>query len=389
LYEALGLVDNFVGATALAPLPCPLSPAACAISPIPFIENVFPNLANFFGAGTATQNFVFRLQNYGASWENYLYSLDNTIVSPGKSLYNSTLDPQGLGRVLIAPQMRGLTVWDNAAFSNYNALVITVRKGMSNGLQFDLNYTWSKSLDNTSALEQDAAWVMLPQAFDPHASWAPSDFDVKHNFNGNWIYELPIGIGKALGAKMPVWADQIIGGWQLSGVWRWRSGFPLRFNNGLGYTNGFSNITFPQQIAPLESNISKDTSCGVSIFNPPLCGSVASIFQFFRYTSAGEVGTRNAIRGGRFFTIDLGISKSFRMPLEKHRLQFRLEIFNLTNTVSFASDPTGWPWAADFGSDLTNTATFGQIFRTTSSASQTFPTVPHNRVMQVGLRYEF
>jgi len=389
MYEALGLVDDFTGASVVAPQPCPLAPADCTIAPIPFVENVFPNLANFFGPGTATQNFAFRMQNFGAAPESFLISLDNTIVAPGVSLYNSTLDPQGLGRVLISPQFRGLTIWDNTAFSSYNGLIVTFRKRMSNGLQFDANYTWSKSLDNNSGLEQDAAWVMLPQSFDPHASWARSQFDIRHNFNANWIYELPFGQGKAMGTDMPGWADQIIGGWQLSGVWRWRSGFPIRFNNGLFFTNGFVTITYPQQIVPLESNVSKNTSCGASLFNPGLCGDQAAIYRYFRHTRAGEAGTRNEISGHRFFTIDLSIGKSFRMPWEGHRLQFRWEIFNLTNTVSFASDPTGWPWAADFGSHLNQTATFGQIFRTTSSASQTFPQVPHNRVIQIGLRYEF
>ncbi|MCI0620848.1 MAG: carboxypeptidase-like regulatory domain-containing protein [Acidobacteria bacterium] len=387
LYETLGLIDDFTGASRVAPFPCPMAPSTCNIAPIPFIENVYPNLANRFGPGTATQNFAFQAQTLGAQWELLVIGFDNTIVSPG-SLYNSTIDPQGTGRVLISPQFRGLTVWDNAAYSSYNGMFLTFRKRMSGGLQFDANYTWSKALDNTTGLEQDAAWLVLAQPFDPSASWAPSEFDVRHNFNANWIYELPIGRGKSYGADMAGWADQIIGGWRLSGVWRWRSGFPLRLGNGLFFTNGFVNLTFPEAIAPIKTNITKNSPCGVSYFTPAFCGSQSQIFSFFRHTRAGEAGTRNPVRGGRFFTIDISIGKSFRMPIENHRLQFRWEIFNLTNTVSFASDPVGFPWQTDFGGNI-NESTFGQIFRTASSASQTFPQVPHNRVMQVGLRYEF
>jgi hypothetical protein len=71
------------------------------------------------------------------------------------------------------------------------------------------------------------------------------------------------------------------------------------------------------------------------------------------------------------------------MPFEGHRLQFRWEIFNLTNTVSFAST------YSDITLDLDSVSAFGKFVNTASSASQSYPLVPHNRVMQIGLRYEF
>jgi hypothetical protein len=107
----------------------------------------------------------------------------------------------------------------------------------------------------------------------------------------------------------------------------------------------------------------------------------------------GGSGTRNDLRGSRFFSIDTGLGKSFRLRNEKQRLQFRWEVFNLLNTVNFAGGGGTLTGSDTIYSDvilnLDSPGSFGRFVNASSSASQSYPLVPHNRVMQLGLRYEF
>jgi hypothetical protein len=69
--------------------------------------------------------------------------------------------------------------------------------------------------------------TVLLDSWNPSKSYAPSDFDIRHQFNANGIWELPVGKGKALGSNVSGWANQIIGDWQLTGVFRVTSGLPF------------------------------------------------------------------------------------------------------------------------------------------------------------------
>src|SRR5439155_25987048 len=151
-------------------------------------------------------------------------------------------------------------------------------------------------------------------------------------------------------------------------------------------------------VAPVASNIQKSAAGGPNLFSNPVDISSGNAFDAqgtafgaFTHTRMGDPGSRNIIRTGRFFTIDAGLGKSFRLHNEKERLQFRWEVFNLTNTVSFASSRTlGSPGAnSNISLNLDGPSSFGRLINATSSASQSYPLVPHNRVMQFGLRYEF
>lgn len=413
LWEAFNQLEKFMhssnfqynGSCLLAP-----SDPGFNCPPIPFFENVTSGMAAFWGAakGTTFPSNTAAMANFAAStnapgWSDVVKDVDvNIPLGTGNSVYNNAIDPQRDGRVLFPQQYTHFPVWTNNANSSYNGLVIAVRRRVGS-FQFDANYVFSKSLDDgsTSGTEQDEYRGVLPNSFPPnrHAYRALSDFDVMHNFNANWLYELPIGRGKGLGSHFPGWADQIVGGWQVSGVWRWRSGFPLCVGNGFWYPTTWDVAGCAQLVAPLKSHLQKNAVDGPNLFENPVNDTIGNPFDGagtayadFIHTPMGSSGSRNIIRGGGFFTIDLGLGKSFRLPKEGQRLQFRWEVFNLTNTVSFASG-TGVIPNAGFNTgislDLDSVSSFGRLINTTSSASQTYPLVPHNRVMQIGLRYEF
>src|SRR5246500_877129 len=130
-------------------------------------------------------------------------------------------------------QATSMFAWSSIGKSNYNALQASLRKQLGDGLQFDLNYTYSKSIDYTSnatrlgfssSVNVGAPGSRLANAFSPGSRRGVSDFDTTHQLNANWIAELPVGKGRRFGGNAGPVADAVIGGWQLSGVARWTSG---------------------------------------------------------------------------------------------------------------------------------------------------------------------
>ncbi|HJZ69350.1 MAG TPA: hypothetical protein VKF81_14600, partial [Blastocatellia bacterium] len=198
---------------------------------------------------------------------------------------------------------------------------------------------------------------------------------VTHQINANGVWELPVGRGRRLLKESPGWINAVVGGWQLGGIFRITSGLPTSIGNGFAFPTNweftgnatqtkaipFTGVTKNVKVVPTDSG-------GPNIFADPLAA-----FASFEHTLAGGVGTRNSIRGDGFFTIDMGLSKSWMMPYrEGHRLDFRWEVFNVTNSVSF--DPFQLK-----GANLDSRNTFGKYSGTLSGP----------RVMQFGLKYVF
>src|SRR5260370_27439829 len=108
--------------------------------------------------------------------------------------------------------------------SNYHAATFTLRKRPSHGLQFDLNYTFSRSLDQLGGLQNNAG--TYASSFNPNLQYGPSLFDRKHVFNAIFNYDLPAGRGHKFSFHNSVF-DKVIGGWYVTGVFRANSGLPL------------------------------------------------------------------------------------------------------------------------------------------------------------------
>jgi len=404
LYQAFNQLESYMHSLTTAyDGVCLKNPTQCPA--IPFIENVFSGMASYEGqlAGKTFVNNTAAMADYAAGFApNYgdmVKALDGNIpVNSGISVYDRSVDPNRTGRVLFPMQYDEFPVWTNAGQSFYNSLLVSVRK-RTGSIQFDANYVFSKSIDDGSGLEGEDSFYngVSPNAFDPHAQRALSDFDSRHNFNANWLVELPVGKGKLLGSNMPGWEDEILGGWQITGVNRWRSGFPIGVYNGAWFPTVWNIDGYGTEVAPVQTNIQKSAAAGPNLFaNPVNTGSgnafnaSGTAFSSFNHTPMGGSGSRNVLRASGFFTIDAGIGKSFRVR-EGQRLQFRWEIFNVTNTVSFASSRNAGRAGSNSNISLSldSPSSFGRIINATSSASQSYPLVPHNRVMQLGLRYEF
>jgi len=277
-------------------------------------------------------------------------------------------------------QFSSLYAWRSVAPSNYHAMEVSLHHRMSHGLQFDFNYTLSKSIDISSNAERVSpgsnASLLEPNSniinsWNPQTQRGVSSFDLTHQFNANWIFELPFGRGKwiARGANRPL--DAFIGGWQLSGLFRLTSGFPISVDNGTSnYPTNFELEGNANQVAPVHSGVYFNTG------RPNLFSNGPAAISSFDYAYAGQAGQRDIIRGQGFFTIDMGLAKRWTMPWsEKQSLQFRWEVFNVTNSVRF-----------DVQSGLIN----GSLGLGSGGSFGNYGGLLTNpRIMQFALRYEF
>ncbi|HJZ65656.1 MAG TPA: carboxypeptidase-like regulatory domain-containing protein, partial [Candidatus Acidoferrum sp.] len=165
------------------------------------------------------------------------------------------------------------SVLGNFSSSNYNALLLTVKRTMTNGLQFDFDYTYSHSIDNQSTNTRQVAGFggQVCDLQDLRVCRGSSDFDTRHLVSANFIYQLPFGRGKWLGKEAGRGLDAVIGGWQVSGIVAWHSGFPFSLNTGsfpLGFTNDSGPILTGSRSA-LAPGIHVDSSGTLQFFKDP------------------------------------------------------------------------------------------------------------------------
>jgi hypothetical protein len=166
--------------------------------------------------------------------------------------------------------------------------------------------------------------------------------------------------------------DAIIGGWQISGLFRWTSGFPVTVDNGVtNFPTNFEMEGNADEIAPVKSG--KYFINGV----PNIFANGPAAISSFAPAYAGESGQRNEVRGEGYFGIDLGLAKRWFMPWsDKQSLQFRWEVFNVTNTPVFDVQ------SALLSQTLGLTAAPGTFGNYTGLLN-------NPRIVQFALRYEF
>ena len=282
------------------------------------------------------------------------------------------------------PQYVSLMTLRSIGFSNYNALQATLRHQMRHGVQFDFNYTYSKSIDLCSDAERLGNFGSLNfnggcqmfNAWSPYLFRAVSDFDTTHQLNANWIVDLPFGRGRPFAGGVNRAVDAVIGGWQLSGLYRWTSGFPYTiYNNPADYpTDWYWEGAAVPTVSHLKSGAYHQANGNVNLFPDPATAEAS-----FNPALPGQVGVRNFVRGDGYFGIDLGLSKRWSMPWnDKHNLALRWEVFNVTNSTRF-----------DFNDQNSSSASESN----NSIAVPNFGNYTHlmtqPRVMQFALRYEF
>jgi hypothetical protein len=242
------------------------------------------------------------------------------------------------GAAFFNKQFKSLYAWRSKGTAGYNALQASLHKRMARGLQFDFNYTFSKSIDLMSDAERITQWGGLGgqiiNSWDPKSRRAVSDYDLTHQLNANWVLELPFGRGRSWGHDAGRALDALIGGWQLSGLARWTSGFPATILNGGTWPTNWQLGGGAVQVGRADVGTTVDPTTGtISIFKDP---QGPTGIGAYRHAFPGESGGRNQIRGQGFAGLDMGLSKRWIMPWkESHSVQFRWEVFNVPNLHRF------------------------------------------------------
>ncbi len=354
------------------------------ISPIAFFEDLWAGAAG--GGYTATQNianYYIRASNKG-DFTNVLNGMDE-ICSTGGTTFKSSGAVRSLGcsifgpNAIFSPQFGALAGWSSIGSGNYHAAELTVRKRLSENLQFDFNYTLSKSIDLGSGAESSGSFSggFIVNSWDPGAQMAVSSYDTLHMVNAYGVWKLPFGRGMTFGNKMSKTFDAIVGGWQLSGTYRQTSGFPYSTSTGSVWPTNWqlSNPAMPTGVPLPAISINKNGVLPNGTQYPSIFASQAdakAAQASYRQTFPGEFGLRNDIRVNGSWNIDMGLAKEFKMPYkEGHAIQVRWETFNITNTAILAGDSASL--------SETSLSTWGRV-----SSQRNTP-----RQMQFAIRYTF
>ncbi len=222
-------------------------------------------------------------------------------------------------------------------YSNYNALQLRLEKRMSHEVSFLVNYAWSKTLDAGTSNGHYETIDVWQNAYDPAANYGLSQLDVPQSFNGYATWELPFGKGRHFALNGP--ADEVLGGWRLTGVFQAHSGIP--FSPTVG-TADQSNSQAGQ------------CYCGFAWFpnvvgNPKL--SHPTIQEWFNTTAFAVPAQntfgdarRNMLRGPDWRDVDFSLGKTFWLGEydgKDYHLEIRADAFDGLNNPNFGQPSSG------------------------------------------------
>ena len=329
----------------------------------PYIQDMFAPVKNAFFPGSASANYFYGIYGvYGGSYLDMLHSVDRI---QGEYTAPGTCASKFGCYTFFAPQGSSMPTWMNAGDADYHAMTVSLRHAFSQGVSFDFNYTLSHSIDNASAAEgssgQDGA--VIQNIFNPGEFRGSSDFDIRNQVNVDVVYELPVGKGKPFWSSAPGWANEMFGGWQISSIMRFSSGLPSVIQGNTTWDTNYWQGTLAIPTAAFKTGTQIRYATATRVCLPAPTWRMIS-----RMRIPGSVGTRALVRLAGMVNFDIGVAKSFPLPWEGHRIQFRAEAYNAFNNVNFIQPSLA----------LNNPGTFGEY-------QNTMPP----REMQFALRYEF
>ncbi len=228
-------------------------------------------------------------------------------------------------------QTAAVTLFFQGFSSSYNSLQVKLDRNYKNGFRMTTAFTWQKAMDFQTG-DDGGLYFYAGQGLQ--RNYARADFDRTINVIQSYIYELPFGPGKHF-LRNGI-ASKVIGGWQLSGVFTFRTGKPLSFTGSNSLNLGSGGNATLDQIAPVE------TLGGINTGNP-----------WFSTTSFAKAATnvqgttgRNIWSGPNLWGSNAALARTMVFK-ERYRFQLRLETFNMTNTPQFGQPNTGF--GSNFG----------------------------------------
>ncbi|MFI5096364.1 MAG: TonB-dependent receptor domain-containing protein [Candidatus Acidiferrales bacterium] len=266
--------------------------------------------------------------------------LASVITDPNSSLSSSQV--QAFQLQLPYPQFTSVTTdVQPIANSTYHALQLQAEKNYSNGLQLSANFTWSKSIDDSSTYDDNVTWLgSFVSLQDPNKPWLErslSTFDTPAVLKVNYVYELPWGKGRAFLSNMPRVLNTILGGWKTNGVWTISDGRPLSFSMYDGTSLPTYGGQRPNLVGtPIRSGGPESNWINNYFLDP-------TVFQLpTPYTLGNAPRAIGSVRTPFFFTSNLSMEKDFSLSHAHEGMIFelRLEAQNAFNHPVFGTPNT-------------------------------------------------
>jgi hypothetical protein len=309
---------------------------------------------------------------------------------------NPGLFPSAQKTFLVNPNIYVADGLVNGGNMNYNSLQMEVRHRMRHGMQFQANYTYSKSLADqeasgsgvTGSLGYQNRFEPFMDNARPHLNYGRSPYDISHAINTNYVIELPFGKGRKFLSNANGLLDRIVGGWKVASVTSWQTGSPFGIMSLRGTYNRTSRSNVNTAYSTLSRSQMKDllgvhdvngnlywldpkvigpngqaVGADVLSYNPTFTG------QAFFNPLPGQVGNMQKLllSGPSVLSMDLQLAKSVKFT-ERFGAEYRLDAFNALNHTTFY-----------IGDQNINSSTFGRITSTGIGA----------RVIQMSLRVKF
>ncbi len=277
--------------------------------------------AGTVGCGPGNENDVFQRPD-----GSFVYSTRNQILNPNYCP----------GSALQVCYGSGNTYTWTTANSIYNAGEVTVER-KANDFTFLAAYTFSKALDDSSAFNDLVNFV------NPRLSRGLSSTDITHNFVASYVWAIPFDRAFANAPK------RLTQGWQIQGITRFSTGFPIQMNQGTGDASlaGSSSTDMPNRVGPVVIVNPRKSNPGCPTTDGTGCYFLPSAFAV--NTVLGTFGTANRrfFHGPGFNNTDFGISKRTQIK-ENLAFDLRIEFFNIFNHAQFIG-PTGNISSSTFG----------------------------------------
>ena len=255
-------------------------------------------------------------------------------------------------------QTGNIVVTETNSMMNYNAAQLQMRRRESEGLEFQINYTFAKAMTNNPGFFGTAsvsgASAYWQNGYNGHADYGPSGFDTRHNMSATAVYQLPFGHGRRFGSNSNWLADEALGGWKLTGTALAYSGLPVTITgpNTTSVNNKTARANHYRHLKIVNRGVSKWFGTDNTVYHPvatptgTINGCSTDQAQSYGCAYGPTIGEQfgNAAVGTErapgYEQIDLAAGKSFALYHEQ-TLEFRADFFNAFNIASYKNPDNG------------------------------------------------
>jgi hypothetical protein len=346
--------QNFINTSALpVTIPVGLTWGADHILPTTYNMQYLLNVQRMLGSSTTLE------VGYNGSESRHLAALLNAAAPiPGTAAVVSRLPYPEFGAA-------GIQFLKADGVGNYNGIGTKLSQRFGKNLTSLIAYTYSRSLDDSSAIRGPNNDFVPPNARCRSCDYGPSDFNIPHRFVASVLYTLPFGKGQQFLNRGGI-VNQLVGGWELSTITTAQSGAATETASwdsaGVSFSPSGERLNCISGVNPVLPNANQNGWYNPAAFSNPVAGTF------------GNCG-RDNLRGPKQVNIDFSAIKHFPIT-ERQSLQFRLEMFNAINHVELGT-PGSVSWGGS--SNVAPPSNFGVLTSTAASMRQ----------IQLALKYDF